>query len=191
MFYGVLRGSASAHQVRQLLFEMNIEMEVEILTDSSAARGMVRRSRSGRVKHLEACWLWLQERTRAKQPHVGKVDTALNSADLGTEFHPRLRFAELLMMLPLGIGVGLISSYGAEELSMDRADRENRFVSSTSYLSVRGGSPEVQNSQLACFWEGTASPTHQESRPRIRMQSWSRTQRHSQCQVWFLQEGRS
>ena len=127
----------------------------------------------------------------SKEPHVGTVDTALNSADLGTKFHPRRRFAELLMMLPLGIGLGLISSYGAEELSMDRADRENRFVSSTSYLSVRGGSPVVSNSQLACCWEGTASPTHQESRPRIRMQSWSRTQRHSQCQVWFLQEGRS
>ena len=135
MFYGVPRGSACALQVRQLLLEMNIEMEADILTDSSAARGMVRRSRSGRVKHWEACWLWLQERTRAQEPHVGTVDTALNSADLGTKFHPRRRFEELLMMLPLGIGVGLISSYGAEELSMDRADRENRYVSSTNYLS--------------------------------------------------------
>ena len=43
-FYGVLQGSACALQIRQLLLEMNLKMEVEVLTDSSAARGMVRRA---------------------------------------------------------------------------------------------------------------------------------------------------
>ena len=57
---------------------------MEVLTDSSAARGMVRRSGSGRVKHLEARSLWLQERTPAKELHVGTVDTSLKSADIGT-----------------------------------------------------------------------------------------------------------
>ena len=135
-FYGVLRGSACALQVRHVLLDMNTEMEVEILTDSSAARGMLRLSRSGRVKHLEARWLWVQERTRAKEPLVGTVDAALNSTDLGTKFHLRRRFEELQMMLPLRIGVWLISSYGAEGLSMDRADSENRDVSFIDKLSL-------------------------------------------------------
>ena len=135
-FYGVLRGSTSALQVRHVLLEMNTEMEVDILTDSSAARGMLRRSRSGRVKHLEARWLWPQERTRAKEPHVGTVDTTLNGTDLGTKLHPRRRCEELLMMLPLRIGVWLIPSYGAEGLSMDRADSENRDVSFIDKLSL-------------------------------------------------------
>ena len=146
-FYGVLRSSACALQIRQLLLDMNIEMGVEILPDSSAARGMVRRSGSGRVKHLEVRWLWLQEQTREKELHVGTVDTAHNSSDLGTKFHPRRRFEELLMMLPLKIGVGLISSYGAEGLSKDRADGENRDVSPTGYLSVRGGSLVVWSNE--------------------------------------------
>ena len=63
---------------------MNFRMEVEVLTDSSAARGLVRWSGCGRLKHLEARWLWLQERTRARSLHVGTVDSTLNSADLGT-----------------------------------------------------------------------------------------------------------
>ena len=33
--------------------------------------------------------------TNAKELHVGPVDAALNSTDLGTKFHPRLRFEEL------------------------------------------------------------------------------------------------
>ena len=104
-FNGVVRWPACALEVRQLLLE-NIEMGVEISTDSCAARGMVRRSGSGRVK--------LQERTTATHLHVGTVDTALNSADLGTKFHHRRRFDELLMMLPLRIGVGRVTCLGAE-----------------------------------------------------------------------------
>ena len=89
------------------LFEMDCKKEVEVLTDSLAARGMVRRSGCGRVKHLEARWLWLQERTRAKVLHVVTVATALNSADLSTKFNPGRRFDELLMMFLLRIGVGM------------------------------------------------------------------------------------
>ena len=66
--------------------------------------------------HLEARWLWLQERTRAKELHVGTVDTALDSANLGT---PR-RFDELLLTLLLRIGVGLVTSLGAEEHRTER-----------------------------------------------------------------------
>ena len=102
---------------------------------------------------------------------MGTVDAALNSTDLGTKFHLRRRFEELLMMLPLRIGVWLISSYGAEVLSMDRADSENRDVSFIDKLSL--STWWIWKSPLACFWEGTASPTHQESRPRMRMQSRS------------------
>ena len=47
------------------------------------------------MKYLEARWLWLQQQTRAKGLHVGTVDTELNSADVVTKFHPRLRFVEL------------------------------------------------------------------------------------------------
>ena len=71
-------------------------MEVEVLTALSA-RGVVRPSGSGRVKHLEARWFWLQERTRAQELYVGTVDTTLNSAGLGTKFQPRRRCDELLV----------------------------------------------------------------------------------------------
>ena len=127
--YGVLRGSACAIHVRRLLLEMDVKMELEALTDSSEARGMVRRSGSGRVKHLEARWLWLQERTRAKELHVGMVDTTRSSADLGTKFRPRRRFDVLRMRFPLGIGVGLMTSPGAE---VDRAERGNGDASLTT-----------------------------------------------------------
>ena len=84
-FYGLLRGAAVGLQIRELLREINIEMVThqmvtKVLTDSAAARGIVRRSGSGRVKHLEARWLWIQERVRVGDVIVGCVDTQLNTA---------------------------------------------------------------------------------------------------------------
>ena len=45
--------------------------------------------------------LWVQERTRTKELHVGTADTRLNSADLGAKLQLRGR----LVMIPLKIGV--------------------------------------------------------------------------------------
>ena len=97
---------------------MNLKMEVEVLTHR-------------RVKHLEARWHWLQERTRSTELHVGTVDTTVNSA-LGTKFHPRRRFDELLLMLPLGIGVFLMSLVAEEH----RTERDNCDALVISYSSA-------------------------------------------------------
>ena len=60
-FYGVLRESPCALQVRQLLVNVNLKMEV----------GFSRTACSTRNGSTVRNWLWLQERTRAKDLHVG------------------------------------------------------------------------------------------------------------------------
>jgi hypothetical protein len=68
-----------------LLRELQVVKKAHCLTDSSAARGMACRTGPGRVKHLETRWLWIQERVREKSISLGKVDTKVNPADLGTK----------------------------------------------------------------------------------------------------------
>ena len=94
------------------------------------------------MKYLEARWLWLQQQTRAKGLHVGTVDTELNSADLVTKFHPRRRFVELLMMLPLKVAIGLMTSPGAEGHDGKLVGGWGRDGLTTSDISERDGSPE-------------------------------------------------
>ena len=53
--------SPCALLVRELLLEMNFKMDTEVVT----------------VKCLEESWLWLQERTCAKDLHAGTVDATL------------------------------------------------------------------------------------------------------------------
>ena len=47
-------------QLRELLMEMGLKMKVRVRTDSSAAKGVVKRSGSGNMKHMAAKHLWIQ-----------------------------------------------------------------------------------------------------------------------------------
>ena len=107
-FYGVLRSAACALQLRALMVELDLKLTVRVLSDSSGARGMIKRSGSGKVKHLETRYLWLQERHRRKELEIGVVDTSLNVSDLGTKFHPAWRQKQLMDMMPIKVGIGLM-----------------------------------------------------------------------------------
>ena len=64
-----------------MLKEMGKDFEVSIMTDSSAAKGIVSRVGCGKVKHLEARQLWIQEAVRRKVLEVKKVGREVNIAD--------------------------------------------------------------------------------------------------------------
>ena len=103
-FYGITRAAAAGIQVRECLAELGLVTKLRVFSDSSAARGMVARSGSGRVKHIETRYLWIQDRVRRRQLTIESVDTSHNTSDLGTKYHPSARLEELVRMLPMAIG---------------------------------------------------------------------------------------
>ncbi len=107
-FYGIIRGAACGLQLRELLMEMGLKMKVRVRTDSSAAKGVVKRSGSGKMKHMAAKHLWIQEVVRQGIVDVTTIDTLHNTADLGTKYHPERRLQELLQMMPVAIGFDLV-----------------------------------------------------------------------------------
>ena len=106
-FYGIIRGAARGLQLRVLLMEMGLKMKVRVRTDSSAAEGVVKRSGNGKMKHMAAKHLWIQEVVRQGIVDVTTIDTLRNAADLGTKYHPERRLQELLQMMPVAIGFDL------------------------------------------------------------------------------------
>ena len=103
-FYGVVRGAASGIQLREAFLQFGFSVRHRVLSDSSAARAMTARTGSGRVKHVEARYLWVQDRVRKKQFSVGSIDTSHNTADLGTKFHSGERLREPMPMMPIVVG---------------------------------------------------------------------------------------
>jgi hypothetical protein len=73
-------------------------------TDSTAAMGMVHRRGTGRTRHLDVQYLWLQEKVNNKTLRMAKVDTKLNLADLMTKNLP----AEAMMNHLTAMGVRFV-----------------------------------------------------------------------------------
>ena len=64
--------------------EMYMFLPLRLLTDSSAARGIIQRQGCGKVKHLDVKTLWIQERESIGDLTVVKVPRLENCSDLLT-----------------------------------------------------------------------------------------------------------
>ena len=61
--------------------ELGGESELIIQTDSSAARGVIRRQGAGKVKHLQGRQLWVQQQEALGNLRVDKISREWNCSD--------------------------------------------------------------------------------------------------------------
>ncbi len=121
-FYAIGRGAASAIMMRQFFEVVGIEVKAQVNSDSSAARGIATRIGSGRVRHLHIRDLWVQERIREGELHLGKVGTEENRSDMGTKYLDGRRIEKLmesssLRVLTKGLlAAVIIDQVGAESI---------------------------------------------------------------------------
>ena len=99
--HGVVNGAARALWLRNILREMGQDPSVVVATDSTAAKGMTARLGAGRVRHLEAKYLWIQDYVHSGQLKIVKISTAENRADMQTKPLDPQRHWDLLKRLPL------------------------------------------------------------------------------------------
>ena len=99
----VTRRSLSSVQiyVNGNLMESYVPCKLVCRTDSSAARGMAGRQGIGRVRHMAANLLWLQEKVRARVVTITPVPTATNVADLGTKALAKSRMNALKYLMKM------------------------------------------------------------------------------------------
>ena len=80
----LIKIASEALGLRNTLLDMEVPMEIEIKTDSSAAKGIVHREGCGKVKHLEARQLWLKGHVGNKTIIVTKIPRQINYSDVLT-----------------------------------------------------------------------------------------------------------
>ena len=72
--------------IRSVLVDWGLEGSgIELLTDSSSAKGFIERRGLGKNRHIQTKWLWIQERLAAQDFLLKKVGTEKNLADLMTK----------------------------------------------------------------------------------------------------------
>ena len=85
---------------------MGFEVRAVVGSDSSAARGITQRLGTGRVRHLEARHLWIQDKVREKNLSVRKVTTEDNRGDVQTKPLEPGRHWSLMNQLPFDFSGG-------------------------------------------------------------------------------------
>ncbi|CAJ1373293.1 unnamed protein product [Effrenium voratum] len=88
-FYGMCRTTTHAEFIRGVInFWGYAVTRVMLKVDSTAARAMSLRKGVGKTRHIQARFLWLQDKVFAKEVAVVKVDGKENEADLVTKVQP-------------------------------------------------------------------------------------------------------
>jgi hypothetical protein len=75
------------------------EVAVNTITDSSSCRAFSQRQGVGRLKHIDAKFLWVQQRLKEGAMAMEGVPTLLNVADIGTKRLTKVRRAFLMYLM--------------------------------------------------------------------------------------------
>ena len=100
--------------IQNILEELGMPSELKVHSDSSAARATVARRGVGRMRHLAARHLWLQDELREGKLHVMKVTSEQNPADLMTKWFTTARHEAL------AAAVGLRRALSRDELKVEQ-----------------------------------------------------------------------
>ena len=84
-YYGLVKAASQALGMRSMMNELNVETGIEIMSDSSAAIGISKRRGLGKMRQVEVCQLWLQEKVFRNEIQIHKVPGEVNLADALTQ----------------------------------------------------------------------------------------------------------
>ena len=97
--------------MRSLLADLGITATIEIITDSTAAKGTASRVGIGKIKHLDVGWFWIQDFVKNRDIVLMKINGKVDPADLMT----KPKSAAEAVRLTMAVGYGLIIRKRANE----------------------------------------------------------------------------
>ena len=102
-------GASRALGVRAAAKELGVvvdDMVISMATDSSGAKSFASRRGTGRIRHIEVKWLWLQQAVADGRFRMQKVLRKKNPADMLTKFKTLRDYSEQLSRINLEVVSG-------------------------------------------------------------------------------------
>jgi hypothetical protein len=84
-FYAALKGCAEGIGIKSLMADLGLPVSIEIVQDSTSAKGTASRIGIGKIKHLDTGWLWIQDAVKSGLVVLRKINGKVNPADLLTK----------------------------------------------------------------------------------------------------------
>eukprot|EP00969_Alexandrium_andersonii_P332210 14681525-Alexandrium_andersonii.AAC.1 len=125
---------SAAHRAPQLgsiLEELELPCSVRLRSASSAARAVAKRLGAGKLRHLEAKYLGIQQLAQTKRLEIVAVRTDLNSSDTGTKYLDGDTLKRLCLLVNTGAWVDLLNK-------MRDQRRTNKIVGAMDYKRLEG-----------------------------------------------------
>ena len=98
---GITRGVSTALGLRSVAAGLGVTWSITIQTDSTAAVGICRRKGLGKIRHLAAADLWVQDRLRCKDFSLLKIPGVDNVADVLTKHVDRATLCKHMRSMEL------------------------------------------------------------------------------------------
>ena len=84
-YYAIVKGASVGLGLKAMLSELNVDTDLTLKTDASAAVGISMRRGLGKVRHIDVTQLWVQEKIAQKVFRICKVNTTENLSDALTK----------------------------------------------------------------------------------------------------------
>ena len=78
-------GASESKGIVSLLRDLGYEMKPVLATDAKATEHMLHRQGTGKLKHIDVAYWWMQDEIRSKMLRVRRVKSEDDVADLGTK----------------------------------------------------------------------------------------------------------
>jgi hypothetical protein len=103
-FKAIVKALVTAVYLKNFIEWLGFETRSEVLTDSSAAKGMISRLGVGKkAKHIQTQFLYAQELIRGEIVRIGTVGTIKNLGDIGTKYLDGKRLSYLMSLMGLKV----------------------------------------------------------------------------------------
>ena len=77
---------AESQGIQSLMADMVWKLRIIVHSDATAAIGIARRKRLGKIRHLDVTDLWIENRVRSERVGLKKVLGTDNPADIFTKY---------------------------------------------------------------------------------------------------------
>ena len=84
-FYGPVRCVCRTLGLKSLLLDLSLEVKAELVTDSSACKGLCSRRGVGKIRHIQCLALWLQHAVARRQIGITRPAVKDFAPDVGTK----------------------------------------------------------------------------------------------------------
>ena len=85
-YYGMVKGASEGLGMQAMFRDFDVDCGIVLKSDASAAISIANRRGFGKVRHIEVCQLWLQDKVRRGDIKIVKVGTHENVADALTKY---------------------------------------------------------------------------------------------------------